>query len=190
MCMKQPDDIWPYIELARHLIKKQRRGFGNMFRHQIETFAILLEFGYDNPVLLKAALIHDLFEDGQKVGFTKFENVITTDSDGKDVYDLVQELSIRIMEGKEESKALFLERIMNSGSSHAKLLKLADRLSNVNTLFATNDTEFINRYCQETWQHIMPYADKIDIRIADELRKSLKKLEGFSILQDNGNGIN
>jgi (p)ppGpp synthase/HD superfamily hydrolase len=152
-----------------------------MFRHQVETFAILLEFGYNDPVILKASLIHDLFEEGQKIGFTEFEKVITTDSDGKDVYDLVQELSIRIVEGKEEYKALFLDRIMNSGTCYAKLLKLADRLSNVNTLFATNDKAFINRYCQETWHHIMPYADEIDKRIANELRKSLKKLEGFSL---------
>jgi GTP pyrophosphokinase len=166
-------NIWPYIELARFLVKKERRGFGNMFHHQIETFAIVLEFGYNDPVLLKASLIHDLF------GFTEFEKVITTDNDGKEVYDLVQELSIRVIDGKEESKALFLERIMNSGTSRAKQLKLADRLSNVNTLFSTNDKEFISRYCRETGEHILPYADDIDKKMGDELRKSLKKLEGF-----------
>jgi GTP pyrophosphokinase len=178
--MKSLVDIWPYIELAKHLIKKQRRGAGNMFRHQIETFAILLEFGYDNPVLLKAALIHDLFEDGQKVGFTHFEKIITTDHDGPAVYDLVNEMSIRVENGIEEPKTTFLHRIMTSGTPLAKLLKIADRLSNVNTLFATNDKKFIIRYRDETWKCIMPFAKNIDIRIAEELESNLKKLESIT----------
>lgn len=170
-------NLWPYIELSRHLVKKERKGFGNMFRHQIETFAILIEFGYDDPVLLKASLIHDLFEDGHTVGFTEFDSVITTDEDGKEVYELVQELSIRIINNLEEPKATFLERIMQEGSQRAKLLKLADRLSNINTLLATRDKEFISRYLTETKNHILPYADQIDNSIAEELKKSLRKFE-------------
>jgi (p)ppGpp synthase/HD superfamily hydrolase len=170
-------NLWPYFELSRHLIKKERKGFGNMFRHQVETFAILIEFGYDDPVLLKASLIHDLFEDGHQVGFTAFDTVLTTDEDGKKVYDLVQELSIRIINNEEEPKATFLERIMRKGSQRARLLKLADRLANINTLLATRDTDFINRYLIETKNHIMPYADRIEKNIAKELKESLKKFE-------------
>lgn len=175
--MAQILNFWPYIELARHLAKKQRRGFGNMFRHQVETFGILLEFGYDHPVLLKAALIHDLFEDGHKVGFTHFEEIITTDRDGQEVFDLVTELSIRVEKGVEEPKSVFLKRIMESGTKQARLLKLADRLSNINTLFATNDHVFIKRYISETREFIMPYAHKIDKRIASELDNNLNRLE-------------
>jgi (p)ppGpp synthase/HD superfamily hydrolase len=173
-------DLWPYFELSRYLVKKERKGFGNMFRHQVETFAILIELGYDDPVLLKAALIHDLFEDGHKVGFTDFDEVISTDQDGKEVYDLVQELSIRIVNKMEEPKAQFLERIMQKGSQRAKILKLADRLSNINTLLATRDMPFIIRYLDETKIHIMPYAERIDQHIASELNKSLKKFEIFN----------
>lgn len=171
--------VWPYIELARHLIKIERKGFGNMFRHQVETFAILIEFGYDDPVLIKASLIHDLMEDGPKAGFTDFHRIVATDHDGQDVYQLVQEMTRRTAAGKEEPKPVFLERIMQKGTPHARPLKLADRLSNVNSLFSTNNKEFISRYCTETRDHIMPYADEIDKRIAAELRKSLKKLKGF-----------
>jgi len=172
--------VWPYIELARHLIKIERKGFGNMFRHQVETFAILIEFGYDDPVLLKASLIHDLMEDGPQAGFTDFNSIIAMDHNGQDVFDLVQELTRRMTGDQEEPKAVFLERIMQTGTRHARLLKLADRLSNINSLFATNDKEFIKRYCRETRDHIMPYAEKIDKKIASELEKSLDKLEGFS----------
>jgi GTP pyrophosphokinase len=170
-------DLWPYIELSRHLVKKERKGFGNMFRHQIETFAILIEMGYTDPVLLKAALIHDLIEDGQKVGFIDFDKVISADTDGPEVYDLVQELSIRVVQGEEEPKGSFLARIMKSGTQRAKLLKLADRLSNINTLLATRDTAFILRYLDETRQYIMPFADSIDTQIARELKNSLEKFE-------------
>lgn len=178
--MDHPVNIWPYLKMARHLVLKQRRGFGNMFRHQIETFAILLEFGYDDPVLLKAALIHDLFEDGQKVGFSGFDQVITTDKDGQEVYDLVREISIRVDQGAEEPKPDFLLRIMKSGTTRARLLKIADRLSNINTLSATNDRMFIRRYLEETREYIMPYAAEIDSRIAGELESSLMKLESMT----------
>jgi len=170
-------NLWPYIELSRFLRTKKRKGNGNMFRHQLETFAILLDYGYEDPVLLKAALIHDLFEDGQKVGFSDFENVITVDEDGKEVYDLVKELSIRVENNAEEPKDQFLERIMQVGSRRAKVLKLADRLSNIISLPSANDKHFIKRYIEETNLHILPYADEIDKKIAEELKTSLMMLK-------------
>jgi GTP pyrophosphokinase len=178
--MKKNLNIWPYIELSQHLVRKQRRGFGNMFRHQVETFAILLEHGYKDAVILKASLIHDLLEDGHKVGFTCFEDIITTDQDGQQVFDLVKELSIRVHDGIEEPKEMFLQRIMLHGSKQAKLVKLADRLSNINTLFATNDRAFIKKYILETRQYIMPYAEAIDNKMARELEFSLSKLESIT----------
>jgi (p)ppGpp synthase/HD superfamily hydrolase len=170
-------NVWPYIELSRVLINKKRRGTGNMFRHQLETFSILLEYGYTDPVLLKAALIHDLFEDGQKVGFSDFKSIMTVDEDGKEVYDLVQELSIRAENDIEEPKDQFLERIMNKGSQRARVLKLADRLSNINSLPASKDIPFIKKYIEETILHILPYAQGIDKNLADELKRSLLMFE-------------
>jgi (p)ppGpp synthase/HD superfamily hydrolase len=168
-------NLWPYIELSRHLIKKKRRGFGNMFRHQFDTFVILLEYGYEDPILLKASLIHDLFEDGKKVGFTDYESVRTADSDGDEVYDLVKELSIRIENDIEEPKEQFLERIMQEGSHKAKILKLADRLSNIYSLSSIADSSFSKMYLEETKSHILPYSEEIDRNIADELKNILMK---------------
>jgi len=168
-------NLWPYIELSRFLIKKKRRGFGNMFRHQLDTFVILVEYGYNDPVLLKASLIHDLFEDGKKVGFTDFDSVRTADSDGDEVYELVKELSIQIENDIEEPKDEFLERIMQDGSHNAKILKLADRLSNIYSLFAISDSAFSKMYLEETKLHILPYAEEIDKNIADELKIILMK---------------
>jgi (p)ppGpp synthase/HD superfamily hydrolase len=53
------------------------------------------------------------------------------------------------------------------------VLKLADRLSNINSLPATKELQFIKRYIEETDLHIMPYAEGIDKNIAGELKRSL-----------------
>lgn len=175
--MRSKINIWPYIELATVLKNKQRKGFGNMFRHQIETFGILVEFGYTNPLLLKASLIHDLYEDGSEVGFTSFKDVLDIDEDGKEVYKLVHEVSRKTINGKEEPKEDFLKRIMTSGSNNARILKLADRLSNVNSLTSTKNKDFINRYTKETEDSILPFAQEIDTKMAKELVETLHKLE-------------
>ena len=53
----------PYIVKAMALIGVKRRAGSNMFRHQISTMGILLDYKITDSVLLKAAVIHDLFED-------------------------------------------------------------------------------------------------------------------------------
>ena len=53
----------PYMQLATELIGKARHAGGNMFRHQIDTMAILIDYGYIDSVLLKAACVHDVIED-------------------------------------------------------------------------------------------------------------------------------
>ena len=53
----------PYIVKAMALIGVRRRAGSNMFRHQISTMGILLDYKIVDPVLLKAAVIHDLFEE-------------------------------------------------------------------------------------------------------------------------------
>src|SRR6476661_1152779 len=51
----------PYIVKAMALIGVKRRAGSNMFRHQLSTMAILLDYKIIDPILLKAAVIHDLF---------------------------------------------------------------------------------------------------------------------------------
>ena len=64
----------PYIVKATALIGIKRRGGSNMFRHQLSTMAILLDYKVTDPVLLKAAVIHDLFEDAATMpGVTRDE---------------------------------------------------------------------------------------------------------------------
>lgn len=165
-----------YLDYSLLLAAKPRRGGGNMFRHQMETLAILLEYGYTQPVLLKAALIHDLLEDGHKVDFRTYDEIAGIDGDGPAVLELVKEVSIREVDGVEEPKAEFLHRIMVSGSEWAKVLKLADRISNINSLQLTRDNEFIGRYILETQKCILPFAPGIHPRMAEELKNSIETI--------------
>ena len=152
----------PYMQLATALIGKERRAGGNMFRHQLDTMTILIDYGYIDSVLLKASCIHDVIEDIP--GFD-INNIINIDEEGEDVYRLVLEVTRR----KEEDKPAFLRRIINEGSQKAKILKTADRISNMISLGYVTDPKFIERYCDETEFFIFPIALEIDYNMYQEL---------------------
>lgn len=152
----------PYIQLSTMLIGKQRHAGGNMFRHQIDTMGILMDYGYIDSVLLKASVVHDTVED-----IPDFDEdlILNADSDGKDVLSLVLEVTKREGEKKDE----FLKRIINFGSQKAKLLKCADRISNMISLGFVTDSKFIERYCNETEFYILPIAIEVDYNMYQEL---------------------
>ena len=77
--MQQLSDmrLAPYMQLATGLIGKERHAGGNMFRHQMDTLAILIDYGYIDSVLLKASIVHDTVEDIE--GFDK-NQIIHCDS--------------------------------------------------------------------------------------------------------------
>jgi GTP pyrophosphokinase len=159
----------PYIVKAMALIGVRRRGGSNMFRHQLSTMAILLDYKVLDPIVLKAAVIHDLFEDAADMpGVTKTE-IIQLDSDGPDVYALVMEVTIRTVDGVREHKADYLLRIMTSGSNRARTLKLADRISNLTALGFVHDAAFVKRYLAETQAYILPYAQQVNADMFREL---------------------
>ena len=152
----------PYMQLATALIGKQRRAGGNMFRHQLDTMTMLIDYGYIDSVLLKASCIHDVVEDIP--GFDT-NSIINVDEEGEDVYRLVLEVTRR----KDEDKPAFLRRIINEGSQKAKILKTADRISNMISLGYVTDPKFIERYCDETEFFIFPIALEIDYNMYQEL---------------------
>jgi len=170
----------PYIVKAMALIGVRRRAGSNMFRHQISTMGILLDYKIVDPVLLKASVIHDLFEDAPTMpGVTKSE-ITGIDADGPAVYELVMEVTIRIVDGVREPKAEYLRRIMQEGSSRAKVLKLADRISNLTALGFVNDLAFVRRYLQETRACILPYAEQVNPNMFRELSDLVESRECWS----------
>ena len=153
----------PYIRLAKVLIGKKRYAGGNMFRHQVDTMSILLNYDYTDSVLLKASLIHDVIEDVEDFDINR---ILTIDSESEDVYKLVLEVT----KEKDQDKADFLRRIIYEGSKKARILKCADRISNMISLGFVSKPKFIKRYCEETEVFIVPMALSIDdFAMYDEL---------------------
>ena len=159
----------PYIVKAMALIGVRRRGGSNMFRHQLSTFAILLDYKMVDPVLLKAAVIHDLFEDAPTLPGVSEREIAQIDGDGPAVYALVMEVTIRTVDGVREPKRDYLLRIMQSGSPRARLLKLADRISNLTALGFVHDAAFVRRYLDETRTYVLPHAAAVNADMFREL---------------------
>jgi hypothetical protein len=82
----------PYIQVATVLIGKSREGGGNMFRHQLDTMAILIDYSYIDSVLLKASIVHDVLED---IPDFNHNTLLSIDYESHAVYDLVLEVSRR-----------------------------------------------------------------------------------------------
>ena len=152
----------PYMQIATVLIGKQRHAGGNMFRHQLDTMAILLDYGYIDSVLLKASVIHDVIED---VPDFNHNEILQVDSESGQVYDLVLEVTKRPGQKKED----YLKNIISKGSFRAKILKCADRISNMISLGFVTSPEFIERYCDETEFYILPIALEVNYNMYQEL---------------------
>jgi (p)ppGpp synthase/HD superfamily hydrolase len=153
----------PYIQLATALIGKTREGGGNMFRHQLDTMAILIDYGYIDSVLLKASIVHDVIED---VPNFNHNLLFSIDYESSAVYDLV----IEVTRLPGETKPEFLKRVYESGSLNAKILKVADRISNMISLGFVVNTECVSRYTDETEKYIFPIADLVNKSMLKELK--------------------
>jgi (p)ppGpp synthase/HD superfamily hydrolase len=153
----------PYMQVATALIGKTRAGGGNMFRHQLDTMTILIDYNYIESVLLKAAIVHDIIED---IPDFNHNTLLSIDYESPQVYELVLEVSRR----PDETKPEFLTRVREHGSRNAKILKVADRISNMISLGFVNKTEFVKRYAEETVKYIYPIAEEVDKAMLSELK--------------------
>ncbi len=160
----------PYIVKATALIGNARHVGGNQFRHAFATLGILLDYKYfTNSVLLKAALVHDLFED---IPSTDKSILIHLDSDGEKVTRLVLEVT----KDEKETKANYLKRILDTGSFDAKTLKVADRISNLTDINQNiySDSK-ISQYLNETEQYVIPMAKEVNQNMVRELTDLIQK---------------
>ncbi len=155
-------ELAPYMQLATSLIGKLRFSGGNMFRHQIDTLGILIDYGYIDSVLLKASCIHDLVED---IPDFNQQLILDVEPEAREVLDLVLEVSKK--EG--QLKTDYLRSVIEHGSEKAKILKCADRISNMISLGFVTKPEFIERYCDETEFYIFPIALEVDYNMYQEL---------------------
>jgi (p)ppGpp synthase/HD superfamily hydrolase len=172
----------PYIIKALALIGKQRGVGGNQFRHAMATMAILLDYKlFDDYVLLKASVIHDLLEDVPETN--EFE-IRIIDGQADRVLELVKEVTRP--EGM--PKETYLKRILEQGSHNAKLLKCADRISNLTDLHPDiYSDEKITDYLDQTEKYVIPMAQQVSADMLIELtdlvtrrRKLVKIMEECS----------
>lgn len=159
----------PYIVKATALIGNVRHVGGNQFRHAFATLGILLDYKYfSNDILLKAALVHDLFED---IPTADRSSLLYVDSDGVAVTKLVLEVT----KYRHESKATYLKRVLENGSMNAKTLKVADRISNLTDLNRSIFTRAkISRYLDETEIYVIPMAEQVNADMVTELSDLIK----------------
>lgn len=160
----------PYILKATALISVQREVGGNQFRHSFSTLGILLDYKFfTNSVLLKASLLHDLFEDLPE---TQIDEVRWIDSDGTEVVKLVLEVTRR----KDETKEEYLRRLLDHGSENAMLLKCADRISNLTDLHRDIQSEQkISDYLDQTEKYVIPMAGRVNADMLKELTDLVAK---------------
>jgi len=154
----------PYITIATGLIGISRKGGGNQFRHQFATLGILIDYNYNDSILLKASVLHDFVEDFN--GLERIDEIRRIDDDGPAVVNLILEVS----KSDNESKEVYLERILKTGSNRAKILKCADRISNLTDLHLdTHTSGKISYYLDQTDFYILPIAREVNINFEKEL---------------------
>ena len=160
----------PYILKATALIRISRKVGGNQFRHSFSTLGILLDYKYfTDSILLKASLIHDLLEDLPE---TQIDEIRYIDFEANQVVDLVLEVTRR----NEETKPEYLQRVLNQGSRYAKILKCADRISNLTDLHRdTHPEQKISDYLDQTEQFILPMAHEVNADMVIELKDLIKR---------------
>ena len=58
---------------------------------------------------------------------------------------------------------------MQRGSPRARLLKLADRISNLTALGFVHDAAFVRKYLEETRRYVLPHAEQVNPDMFREL---------------------
>jgi GTP pyrophosphokinase len=146
----------PWIQKASALVGVHRQVGGNQFRHCMAAMAILIDYHFVDSIILKASIIHDLLEDFSSANKDEIRQV---DEEGEKVLELVIELT---RDMKKETKKEYLERLIRHSSPQAKIVKLADRISNLTDLHMFVFTKEKNEsYLKQTEEFIYPMIDEL-----------------------------
>jgi phage anti-repressor protein len=78
---------------------------------------------------------------------------------------------LEVSRPKEMVKAQFLKKILELGSRNAKLLKVADRISNLTDLHRDHYSKVrMRNYLEQTEKYILPMALEVNLNMAVELK--------------------
>ena len=135
------------IEYAKDMHKGQTRLNGEPYvNHPLRVLKYVLKYKKSKNIetLLISACLHDVIEDTPA---TYYDIV---DEFGPQVASLVLELTTDEDMKNALGKCRYLSIKMKNMSSWALVIKLCDRLDNVNGLFSCDDNVFKNKYINET----------------------------------------
>ena len=167
--------------LERHKGQK-RKGTGEPYIHHPERVVYILSLYMEDTDILTAAMLHDIVEDThatQQDIYSVF---------GDKIGSLVEELTIDPYASKILGKKMYLSNSVNTMTSDAFTIKLADRLDNVISLIDDRlDIDFVRWYHKET-SFIMnnlnrPYFyDEVQTKLIDLIIFNLDYLEALKRL--------
>ncbi len=169
----------PWVQKASALVGVHRQVGGNQFRHCMAAMTILIDYHFVDSIILKASIIHDLLEDFDSANIDEIRHL---DADGEKVLELVVELT---RDRKKETKKEYLERLIYKSSSQAKIVKLADRISNLTDLHIfVFPKEKNENYLKQTEELIYPMIDELlkgnlpedQKKMVKEMRKEIEDL--------------
>ncbi|MEW6582705.1 MAG: HD domain-containing protein [Actinomycetota bacterium] len=140
---------------ARHGAQTRRGGTAPYWVHLVRVGMELASWRVETPVLLKAALLHDVVEDTP----TTIQEVAA--GFGDDVAGLVDWLTVMEPAPEGDLRRYYL-RLATEAPSQARLLKIADRVDNLRSVQAlvmrTGDAHraWAGRYLDRTHWQVLP----------------------------------
>jgi len=163
----------PYIQKAMALRNKRRKVGGNIYRHSMAVMFILMDYYHKdwetNPVMLKAAILHDLVEEFQDYDLDELRQL---DADGPAVLEIVLILTQR----KGESKEAYLQRVLESGNETAYKIKVADRISNLTDMhIGMASKDWMKRQIDFTEKYIVPMAEIVNKDMVKEVKDLIRR---------------
>ena len=163
----------PWIQKASALVGVHRQVGGNQFRHCMATMTILIDYHFVDAVMLKAAITHDLLEDFSSADQ---EDIRRLDGDGEKVLALVLELT---RDPRKETKEEYLQRLIRHSSPQAKIVKLADRISNLTDLHIfVFPKEKAEKYLNQTEAQIYPMiTELLRSNLPEDQKKMVREMK-------------
>ena len=106
------------------------------------------------------------------------DEIRSIDQDGAQVVDLV----IEVTKLNHETKLQYLQRVLDKGSKSAKILKCADRISNLTDLHLdTHTSGKISEYLNQTEMYVLPMARVVNANMVIELTDLVAKRRALCI---------
>ena len=140
------------ILFADNIHKNQVRKGSNIpyMNHPIKVCENVLKYvGKDKDIekLLIVSVLHDTLEDTSDLKDTSKELL---EKFGIEVFDMVYSLTSDKKKQKELGKTTYLSLKLRDMNDDVLIIKLCDRLSNIDDLESSNDKDFISKYIDES----------------------------------------